>query len=91
MRDFTLVRLDERFAEFLQVAFLAFMRTDGDLLDAGTDPGARVRRGAGLRPRTGARGSYGDRDRLDGVPRRRKERVQRQSVFRWKKLSHYFT
>jgi HK97 family phage major capsid protein len=38
VRDFTLLRLDERFAEFLQVAFIAFMRTDGDLLDAGTHP-----------------------------------------------------
>jgi HK97 family phage major capsid protein len=38
VRDVTLLRLDERFAEFLQVAFLAFMRTDGDLLDAGTKP-----------------------------------------------------
>ena len=38
VRDFTLLRLDERYAEFLQVAFLAFMRTDGDLLNAGTNP-----------------------------------------------------
>jgi HK97 family phage major capsid protein len=38
VRDVTLVRLDERFAEFLQVGFLAFSRTDGDLLDAGTHP-----------------------------------------------------
>jgi HK97 family phage major capsid protein len=38
VRDFTLLRLDERFAEFLQVAFLAFLRTDGDLLNAGTVP-----------------------------------------------------
>ncbi len=38
VRDFTLLRLDERFAEFLQVAFIAFMRTDGDLLNAGTNP-----------------------------------------------------
>jgi HK97 family phage major capsid protein len=38
VRDFTLIRLDERFAEFLQVAFLAFLRTDGDLLNAGTTP-----------------------------------------------------
>jgi len=38
VRDVTLLRLDERYAEFLQVAFLAFMRTDGDLLDAGTHP-----------------------------------------------------
>jgi len=31
-------RLDERFAEFGQVAFLAFARADGNLLDAGTNP-----------------------------------------------------
>ena len=37
-RDFTLLRLDERFAELQQVAFLAFSRHDGDLLDAGTNP-----------------------------------------------------
>lgn len=35
---FTLLRLDERFAEFHQVAFLAFSRHDGDLLDAGVTP-----------------------------------------------------
>ncbi len=38
VRDFTLVRMDERYAEFLSVAFLAFIRTDGDLLNAGTNP-----------------------------------------------------
>jgi len=38
VRDVTLLRLDERFAEYHQVAFLAFSRTDGDLLDAGTHP-----------------------------------------------------
>jgi len=38
VRDITLLRLDERYAEFLQVAFVAFMRTDGDLLNAGTTP-----------------------------------------------------
>jgi HK97 family phage major capsid protein len=38
VRDVTLLRLDERFAELHQVAFLAFARADGDLLDAGTDP-----------------------------------------------------
>lgn len=37
-RDFTLLRLDERFAELHQVAFLAFTRNDGDLIDAGTEP-----------------------------------------------------
>ena len=36
--DVTLVRLDELYAEFGEVAFLAFSRHDGDLLDAGTHP-----------------------------------------------------
>jgi HK97 family phage major capsid protein len=34
----TLLRLDERYADFHQVAFLAFARMDGDLLNAGTGP-----------------------------------------------------
>ena len=38
VRDITLVRLDELYAEYGQVAFLAFSRHDGDLLDAGTHP-----------------------------------------------------
>jgi len=33
-----LLRLDERYAEFHQVAFLAYSRHDGDLLNAGTNP-----------------------------------------------------
>lgn len=33
-----LVRLDELYAATDQVAFVAFMRSDGNLLDAGTDP-----------------------------------------------------
>ena len=33
-----LMRLDERYAEFLQVAFLAFARNDGRLVDAGGNP-----------------------------------------------------
>jgi len=37
-RDVTLLRLDERYAEYHQVGFLAFSRHDGDLLDAGTHP-----------------------------------------------------
>lgn len=37
-RGITLLRLDERYADFHQVGFLAFARYDGDLLDAGTDP-----------------------------------------------------
>ncbi len=36
--DITLIRLDERFAEAHQVAFLAFSRHDGRLLNAGTNP-----------------------------------------------------
>ena len=35
---FTLVRLDERYAEFAQVAFLGWTRSDGNLIDAGTAP-----------------------------------------------------
>ena len=38
VRDITLVRLDERYAELGIVAFLSFSRHDGDLLDAGTHP-----------------------------------------------------
>lgn len=41
IRDVTsisLLRLDERFADYHQVAFLAFSRHDGDLLNAGTNP-----------------------------------------------------
>lgn len=41
IRDVTgvqLLRLDERYAEYHQVAFLAFARHDGDLLNAGTNP-----------------------------------------------------
>lgn len=38
VRDITLVRLDERYADAGQVGFLAFSRHDGDLLDAGTHP-----------------------------------------------------
>jgi HK97 family phage major capsid protein len=35
---FTLLRLDERFADYHQIAFLAFSRHDGDLIDAGVSP-----------------------------------------------------
>ena len=38
VRDITLVRLDERYADYHQVGFLAFSRSDSDLLDAGTNP-----------------------------------------------------
>jgi HK97 family phage major capsid protein len=34
----TLLRLDERYADYHQVAFLAFARADGNLLNAGTNP-----------------------------------------------------
>jgi HK97 family phage major capsid protein len=38
VQDVKVMRLDERFADFLQVAFLAFQRTDANLIDAGTHP-----------------------------------------------------
>jgi HK97 family phage major capsid protein len=38
VREITLVRLNERYADYHQVGFLAFARSDGDLLDAGTNP-----------------------------------------------------
>lgn len=38
VRDFSIIRLMERYAEYDQVAFLAFSRADGRLLDAGTHP-----------------------------------------------------
>lgn len=38
VKGVTLLRLTERYAEKLQVGFLAFVRCDGDLLDAGTHP-----------------------------------------------------
>lgn len=37
-RDVVLKRLDERYADYDQVGFVAFARSDGDLLDAGTHP-----------------------------------------------------
>lgn len=37
-RDVTLLRLEERYADFHQVGFIAFSRHDGDLLNAGTNP-----------------------------------------------------
>jgi len=36
--DVRLLRLDERYADLDQVGFVAFLRSDGQLLDAGTDP-----------------------------------------------------
>lgn len=38
VKGFTMVRLVERYADYHQVGFVAFMRTDADLLDAGTAP-----------------------------------------------------
>jgi HK97 family phage major capsid protein len=38
VKDMSVLRLEERFADFGQVAFLAFYRADGNLLDAGTHP-----------------------------------------------------
>ena len=38
IKDTSVLRLEERFADFGQVAFLAFYRADGNLLDAGTHP-----------------------------------------------------
>lgn len=38
VRDVQLLRLTERYADYLQVGFLAFLRADGRLLDAGTNP-----------------------------------------------------
>lgn len=38
VRGFSVIRLEERYADFLQVGFLAFARCDGALVDAGTHP-----------------------------------------------------
>jgi HK97 family phage major capsid protein len=38
VKQATLLRLVERYADNLQVAFLLFARADGRLLDAGTNP-----------------------------------------------------
>lgn len=38
VRGFSIIRLEERYADFLQVGFLAFARADGALIDAGTHP-----------------------------------------------------
>ena len=38
VRDIVIRRLDERYAENLQVAFFAWTRMDGRLIDAGTNP-----------------------------------------------------
>jgi len=38
VRDYSIARLSERYAEFGQVAFIGFARYDGNLVDAGTHP-----------------------------------------------------
>jgi predicted phage gp36 major capsid-like protein len=38
VRDLQVLRLDERYAEYGQVAYIAFSRIDSNLLDAGTHP-----------------------------------------------------
>jgi len=38
VRDMRIVRLNERYGELDQVAFVVFFRVDGDLLNAGTNP-----------------------------------------------------
>lgn len=38
VRDYTMVRLVERYADYLQVGFFIFCRFDGRLIDAGTNP-----------------------------------------------------
>jgi HK97 family phage major capsid protein len=38
VKELAILRLEERYAEFGQVAFIGFARYDGDLLDAGTHP-----------------------------------------------------
>lgn len=38
VKDVSMLRLTERYADSLQVAFILFMRADGRLLDAGTNP-----------------------------------------------------
>jgi HK97 family phage major capsid protein len=38
VRDMSVLRLEERFADYGQIAFIGFARYDGNLLDAGTHP-----------------------------------------------------
>lgn len=42
----TVMRLVERYADYLQVGFIAFMRFDGNLIDAGTHPVAVLQQSA---------------------------------------------
>lgn len=38
VRDIIMMRLVERYAEYFQVGFVGFLRSDGDLVDPGTNP-----------------------------------------------------
>jgi len=38
VRDLSVLRLDERFADFGEVAWIAFSRIDSQLVDAGVHP-----------------------------------------------------
>ena len=38
VKDMSVLRLNERYADFGQVGFISFMRIDGNLVDAGTHP-----------------------------------------------------
>jgi HK97 family phage major capsid protein len=38
VRDLSIARLDERFADYGEVAYVGFSRIDGRLIDAGTHP-----------------------------------------------------
>lgn len=38
VKDMSVLRLNERYADYGQVGFIAFMRVDGNLVDAGTHP-----------------------------------------------------
>jgi HK97 family phage major capsid protein len=42
VKDLYVLRLDERYAELGQVAFIGFARYDGNLIDAGTHPVASL-------------------------------------------------
>ena len=40
--DVTVLRLAERYADYLQVGYIAFLRADSNLVDAGTHPVATL-------------------------------------------------
>jgi HK97 family phage major capsid protein len=46
VRDITVVRMDERYADYLQVGFVAFLRTDSDLVDGGGNAIVRITQAA---------------------------------------------